>query len=300
MSKSDFFKNYQINAPDFIKDIYPKAKEVYVFAFLPFYVKRPTDYKIGLSGLGEDYHLVLKEKIENTALNTFCFKKGDYEILVDYQKFDEKKLAVIAKAGFITKNNLLYSPEAKGFPYLGELITFTDEKNYNSECFSIKPDDFNFQSTKEICKKCTACQLSCPASSLTDNGYQKDTCISFLTQKGGILNQKEMVLIGENIYGCDLCQDVCPINDRKAHQYLDYSLPNLYFLATLTKDSFNEIKTLPFAWIGRVKLKRNAIICAYNKNLPELFLVLEQAKNDPSSIIKKTSEIIYYLCSKKH
>ena len=268
-----------IPAPDFIKDIYSWAKSVYVFTYRLEHLNLSCGYNVARSGLGADYHHVLADLMNiYIAENISCDVR--YAIVVDSQSFDEKKLAAMAGMGCICKNNLLYSKVDQCFPVIGEIITDVPLSG------SFVTDYINTD-----CSSCDLCQHMCPTSAIADFSYNKYACISYINQKSGVLSLNEMLAMGDNIYGCDICQRVCPLfNINKCD---DSGLPGLESLVRMNTEEYKNIKgRYPFAWIGRNRLRRNALICSYNTNKDLFMNLLSFILNDNSEILVKTAEIL--------
>ena len=168
-------------------------------------------YKLKLSkyARGIDYHNILKDKINllaNTLVNNI-----DANLLwvgVDNHVLPEKKLAYEAGLGEIGYNTLLINPEIGSYSFIGLMAINTKiEMNY-------------LNSDKICCDNCKLCQKHCPGNALylKDGvpGLCKEKCISYLTQKKGVLDRSQDKLIKNNFWGCDICQQVCPYNNTKS------------------------------------------------------------------------------------
>lgn len=191
-------------------------------------------YKISKYAYGRDYHLVVKEKLY--LLFDFIKTlepKTNARIFVDSAPVMEKVWAAKSGLGWIGKNTNLISKEHGSFLFIGEIITDIE----------LTPDS----PVKDYCGNCTRCIDACPTKAL--NPYKLDArkCISYLTieKKGGI-PEKFKNLWNDWVFGCDICQDVCPWNSKaKAHSEKDfYPKPEIlnYLKAdweTLSENDFN-------------------------------------------------------------
>ena len=164
--------------------------------------QKNTKFKVAKYAMGEDYHAVLSEKAEQLAeeIKKEC---GDYSFscFVDSAPVMEKAWAVKAGLGRIGKHGLLIIPEAGSFFLLCEIITDLPLK-YD------KPFD------EDLCGECTVCMDSCPAKAIVGPGVI-DTwkCIAALTiEKKGADFSNDNAKLYNRIFGCDICQDVCPHN----------------------------------------------------------------------------------------
>jgi epoxyqueuosine reductase len=154
---------------------------------------------------GTDYHLVIKEKIQKL----FQFIREEIpgcsgRIFVDSAPILEKALARRAGLGWIGKNSLLISPVHGSFVFIGEIILDTE--------LSYDP----IQEIRDHCRNCTLCLEACPTHALKGNRMvDVPLCIAYQT----IENHEgpDIALRGSfrnRVFGCDICQDVCPWNQK--------------------------------------------------------------------------------------
>jgi len=215
-----------INArPEFLLK---SAKTLLVFTanyYSPVPERPSLDYgRIASYAVGKDYHKVLRKKIQELALHSEAFKNllAQSRFFTDAVPLLEKSFAVKAGLGFQGKNTLLISKKSGSYKFIAELITDLEFEpdSEESEHNSIYEADENAENgvvQRSLCAKCTRCIDTCPTGAL-DDPYFLDArkCISYWT----IENHGEIPLemkkgIGEWVFGCDLCQEVCPYN-RKA------------------------------------------------------------------------------------
>ena len=154
---------------------------------------------------GRDYHFVLKEKMH--LLFDFIksmHPEAEGRVFVDSAPVLDRAWAKKAGLGWIGKNSMLISRTAGSFVFIGEII-LNLELPYNE----LPESDF--------CGSCTRCIEACPTGAILDNRtLDSERCISYQTieNKGEISPELEGKLMGR-VFGCDICQDVCPWN-RKA------------------------------------------------------------------------------------
>ncbi|PZP89349.1 MAG: tRNA epoxyqueuosine(34) reductase QueG, partial [Staphylococcus epidermidis] len=128
-------------------------------------------------------------------------KVPDVEIqsMVDTGVLSDRAVAERAGLGFTGRNGFVISPELGTWSYLGEMLV----------SIPFEPDDPLLDS----CGDCTICVDRCPTGALVGNGQlNSQKCISFLTQTKGYLQDEYRYKIGNRLYGCDTCQQVCPKN----------------------------------------------------------------------------------------
>ena len=189
------------------KSLLPEAKSVIVIGVNYYREQKRAKKgygKIARYAYGRDYHKVIKNLLKK-IINFIEQKKPESKnmICVDSAPIMEKYFAVKAGLGFIGKNTTLITPQFGSFVLLGEIIT------------SLKlPVDTPCIGT---CGTCERCLRACPTKALVAP-YEMDArrCVSYLTiEKKGQIPKRFHKKIGERIFGCDACQEVCPYN--KAH-----------------------------------------------------------------------------------
>jgi epoxyqueuosine reductase len=198
-----YLENYRIRTQP--QQLLPEAQSIIVIA-LNYYRKQPGTLqgygKIARYAYGRDYHKVIKnllkklikylEELDPKSKNRAC---------VDSAPLLEKSYALRAGLGFFGKNTTLITQKFGSFVLLGEVLT------------SIKLDpDQPFQGG--TCGACRRCLDACPTKALSAPG-QMDArkCISYLTiEHRGVIPKKLASKLGNRIFGCDICQEVCPYN----------------------------------------------------------------------------------------
>jgi epoxyqueuosine reductase len=191
--------------------------------------------KIAKYAYGKDYHKVLKKKC-NLLIDWIIEQKGTIQAraFVDSAPILERKWAEISGIGWIGKNSLLLTKGKGSFFFLSEIIIDI-------------PMEYTESKATDYCGKCTKCIDACPTEAIVAP-YQIDSnkCISYLT----IEYKKELPdtyndKMNSWIFGCDICQDVCPINARsKNHQEPKFS-PNEQFIS-LNKEEMYNINEIQF------------------------------------------------------
>jgi epoxyqueuosine reductase len=171
--------------------------------------ERPSlDYgRVASYAVGKDYHKVLRRKIQELALHSEAFKNllTQSRFFTDAVPLLEKSFAVKAGLGFQGKNTLLISKKSGSYKFIAELITDLE----------FEPDIEESEHSSS-CAKCTRCIDVCPTGAL-DDPYFLDArkCISYWTiENRGEIPVEMKKGIGEWIFGCDLCQEVCPYNRK--------------------------------------------------------------------------------------
>ena len=204
---------------------------------------------------GKDYHFVMKEKMH--LLSDFIktlHPEAEGRVFVDSAPVLDRAWAKKAGLGWIGKNSMLISRTAGSFVFIGELIL-----NLELEYNEVPESDF--------CGSCTRCIEACPTGAILDNrSINSEQCISYQTieNKGEISPELEGKLSGR-VFGCDICQDVCPWN-RKALVHQETAFDPTRELMEMTKESWQNMskeryKSLfhlsPVQRAGYAKLKGN-------------------------------------------
>lgn len=235
--------------------------------------------KISRYASSTDYHQILRDMTEKLA--SFIKKESgsdmQYRICVDTCPIPEKEFAFNAGLGWMGKNTCIISPSYGSWIFLSELIV-------NMELDEGKP-------IQENCKDCMKCIEACPTEAINNEGYLDATrCISFLTiENRGAIPITLRESMGNMLFGCDICQEVCPHN-RKVETHIHafrtggFPLLSLEGIFSMDKKRFIEkYKGTPILRTGRRGLLRNAAIVMGNSRNP---LFLEQLSmgiidNDP-------------------
>lgn len=169
--------------------------------YFPKEQQSPENYQIAKYAYGEDYHKILKKKL-HTLLKEIQNINNNIKgrAFVDSAPILERTWAVESGLGWVGKNSLLIVPKQGSYFFLCELIL-------NIEL------EYDRPFTKNYCGTCTKCISACPAKAI-NSGANIDSrkCISYLTiEKKDTINNHELAK-SPYIFGCDVCQDVCPWN----------------------------------------------------------------------------------------
>jgi epoxyqueuosine reductase len=246
-----------------------------IISFAVPYKKRDRVYKKGYGqvaryAFGEDYHRVLpriaKQLMEKLGISGRVFS--------DSVPLLERPLAESAGLGFIGKNTLLIRPGVGSYFLLGEILT--DEE------LPVTKSSFRG------CGTCKRCLTACPTGAIVEP-YQLDArrCISYLTiEKRGFLSEQERSMIGEWIFGCDICQEVCPFNHGDGDDLASIKLENV--LSIRSNREFDEkYGVTAFSRARRSGLLRNSLYVAVNQGYDAILPIVESlAEFDESPIVR--------------
>lgn len=213
-----------------------------------------------------DYHHVLREKldriVEFLAANVpFPVRALPY---VDTGPPVERSVAERAGVGWFGKNNCIYVPGHGSWVFLGEIVTNVE----------LVPDTPQGKS----CGTCTRCIDACPTGAITGPfRIDPNRCLSYITQMPGVIPVEFRRPMGRMLFGCDICQIVCPWNWEAAPANRPEfrpraalgSRPALIPLLTMTNSQFKRwFGGTAMAWRGKKILQRNACICLGNIKNP--------------------------------
>jgi len=213
--------------------------------------------KISKYALINDYHTVVKAKLEGllASIKGLLDEPLTALITVDSSPLFEKNWAEQAGIGNTGKNTLLQVPSAGSYLFLGEILV---DKAIPSSRFTLP----NF------CGSCSKCLDHCPTGALVEPGkIDASKCISYLTvELKREFTTEEATMIGDWLFGCDLCQEVCPCNQQASitadpsfqlrHELVNVSTERIL---NLTRSGFrNLFYGTPVFRIGLRRMKRNA------------------------------------------
>ena len=211
-----------------------------------------------------DYHKVLLKRMKSLDARLHDeFGAFESRAYVDTGPVVERSLATAAGLGWTAKNTCLIHPKLGSFVFLAVLLTSLEVEAEQSAL-----------TIRDHCGTCRRCLDACPTNALdTPNQMDATRCISYLTiEHRGPIEPELMESMGRQVFGCDICQDVCPWN-RKASIVVDLELearaelvnPALEELAALDEKAFEEkFNGSPVRRAGFVGMRRNIAIAMGN------------------------------------
>lgn len=214
------------------------------------------DRNLSAYAVPRDYHGFFKQLFDELLpLLSSKFPNARFAGFADHSPIAEIDAASRAGLGVIGKNNLLLTPKYSSYVFLGEIVT-----DILLDCSAKEP---------AYCEDCGACTAACPKGTCGE-------CLSALTQKKGELREaeKEVLIRHGSVWGCDLCQEVCPHTKRAIASKSIFS-PIPYFresnLAHLTQADLDamsdvELASRAYAWRGRETIGRNLMLIENEKN----------------------------------
>jgi len=234
----------------------------------------------------EDYHDAVLRRLKQVEIALHEATNDTYPDLmtrsyVDTGPIVERVVAKYAGIGWLGKNTCLINQQKGSWLFLGVILTSLE----------LSPDI----PAPDRCGSCTRCIEACPTDAIL-GPYQLDSnrCISYLTiEKRGSIPQELRAGIGRHVFGCDICQDVCPWN-RKAPVTAapEFSPrpglvnPALEWLAELTAEEFREtFRGSPIRRTKRSGVRRNAVIAIGNSGCHEFLPMLERLSTDEDETV---------------
>jgi len=233
---------------------------------------------------GDDYHDVVKAMLER-LVQRLAAEAGPFRsrVYADTGPIAERAYAAAAGIGAWGKNTCLLHPEHGSWFFLGEAVT-------DLEMAADAP-------LPDMCGSCTACLEACPTGALPAPYVLDATrCISYLTieLRGGIpADQREG--LGRHVFGCDICQDVCPWNSKRRRRgpacfepRAGAAAPDLAELARLDQASFSErFRKSAVKRTRRRGLLRNVAVALGNAGDASHVPVLERMAEDPDPLVRE-------------
>lgn len=210
-----------------------------------FPYKVPTiKHNISRYAVVKDYHIVVKNLLTPVVDELQkVFPDNKFTYFSDNSPIPEVKAAALAGIGVVGANGLLITEEFGSWVFIGEIVT-----------------DLNISHTKneiKTCPMCDQCKNLCPSKSICDYGVKRDACLSNVSQKKGTLSEREKELIKDSkiVWGCDVCQEVCPLNVDKPYTYI-----KLFFDDVVSEIKLGDYEVLTdraFKWRSQEVIERN-------------------------------------------
>jgi epoxyqueuosine reductase len=229
---------------------------------------------------GEDYHDVLRAGLEEMARRLRAVEPFESKICVDTAPLLERSFARQAGLGWIGRNTCLINEPLGSWFFLGELITSLE----------LEPDT----PPPDRCGTCTRCIDACPTEALVSDGggwtLDARRCISYFTiELRGPIPEEHRAAMGTHVFGCDICQDVCPWNARapltSTFEAAPFA-PPLEELAYLSEDEFKRmVQKSPLARPKYSGLLRNVAVAMGNSEGGQFRQPLEHLAKHPDKIV---------------
>lgn len=189
-----------------------------------------------------DYHDVAIARLERAIEKLkILFPNEEFAAFADNSPIPEVRTACYAGLGVSGENTLLITEKYGSYVFIGTIVTSAE--------FEIAENEI------KSCIKCGKCKKSCPSGAISDTGFERKLCLSEITQKKGALTQAEEQLMKECgcVWGCDICQDVCPMNKNAAVTEIEEFLASPKACVSQGCD----LEGRAYEWRGRKVIERN-------------------------------------------
>jgi epoxyqueuosine reductase len=210
---------------------------------------------------------------------------GSYRVFVDANQHVDREGAVRSGVGFYGKNTLVITRKHGSWVVLGTLIT-----------------DVEVERTPRLdldCGSCTLCIEACPTGALDEPGAVDSTkCLSYWTQAGAPIPAEYRSELDAQVYGCDICQDVCPWNRGVERRRADAPLPEgaeptVSLVDWLEADADELVERYERLFVPKKDaryLRRNALVALGNTGSPEHREAAERFLDDPDEMLRESAE----------
>lgn len=275
----------------------PWARSVIVCA-INYNTAQPYSTEVDDSGKGwisryawsrEDYHQAVMRRLQSVETVLRRAADGDEIVMrcyVDAGPIVERVFAKYAGVGWIGKNTCILNQKKGSWLFLGVILTSLELE------FDLPAPD--------RCGTCTRCLDACPTGAFVAP-YQLDAnkCISYLTiEKRGAIPEELRAGVGRHVFGCDICQDVCPWNRKvQLTQATEFQPrpelvnPALDWLAEMSVEKFREtFRGSPVRRAKRSGLRRNAVIAMGNSGEKRFLPVLDKLAGDEDEVVAESAE----------
>jgi len=241
----------------------------------------PSHAAIARYARGDDYHDVVKERLDALLAWMRAESPEPFEAraYVDTGPVQERVYAQYAGLGWIGKNTCVINADTGSFFFLAEIIT----------TLPLEPDT----QALELCGSCRRCLDACPTAAIVDAGVMDSTrCISYLTiENRGPIPVELRPQLGNHVYGCDICQEVCPYNQPAAtsadapwQTREGLNLPKLVDLWNRSDDDLRRLlKGSPIKRAKMTGLRRNLAVAIGNSGDAEALTALQRRRDDQPS-----------------
>ncbi len=222
----------------------PQNTESVIVACFPYLLDKSEYHNINISkyAVVTDYHTVALNRL-NRAVEKLreIYPDEEFAAFADNSPVPEVTAACNAGLGSRGLNSLLITRKYGSYVFIGEIVT------------TLKTESPDFEAS--ACINCGKCIKACPSGAISKNGFQKSVCLSEITQKKGELSETEKSLMAECgcVWGCDICQDVCPMNQNaettQIEEFISAPIPCIEEGCILDGRAYE--------WRGRKVIERN-------------------------------------------
>jgi len=248
----------------------------------------PLEGFVAAYALGDDYHEIIRDRLHSLcdSLDRLAGRRLEHRAYVDTGPVLEREIASRAGLGWIGRNSMLIHPALGSFFFLAEILTELT-----------LPPDLPFSADR--CGTCDRCRKACPTGCiLPDRTIDSRRCISYLTiEHRGPIPQPLRGLIGRSVFGCDICQTVCPWNRKAAsaaeacfHPRSHFPVRDMTKEFDLSVEGWNDrFRRSALRRTGREGYLRNLLIALGNTRRMEGEPVLLAAQADRNPVLSESA-----------
>ncbi len=227
-----------------------------------------------------DAYSVLRERLDELGRRL----GGEYRVLVDANQHVDREAAARSGVGFYGKNTMLITRRHGSWVVLGTLVTTAE-----------------LEATPRLdagCGSCTLCIDACPTDALEEEGVLDATrCLSYWTQSADPFPEEYREALGDRVYGCDICQDVCPWNrgveKRRAGETAENVEPHVSLIDWLQADDAELAERYDRLFVPRNDpryLRRNALVALGNAGDPGTRSVADPYAESEDPLLREHAE----------
>ena len=234
-----------------LKRVPANCRSIIVCVF-PYFTGEFPDRNVSLYAVSEDYHDILKKYLsDGCAALSDLFPGFSFVPFADSSPVSEVRAAASAGLGVIGFNGTLITREYGSYVFIGEILTDLPVERVGAPA--------------GICDMCGECAAACPGGAISAGGVCTSKCASAISQKKGEFSEEErrIFLSCGLVWGCDICQQVCPLNRNVAKTYIPEFYENPRPVIS-PENAFEDFDRRAYSWRGKEVIKRNLAL----KNSP--------------------------------
>ena len=245
------YENCRVLHPGMLARLSPFAPKTAILFLVPYYAGETVN--LSRYAAAGDYHAYMRDLFARLTPKLEEATGYAFHGFADHAPIDERHAAATAGLGMLGKNGLLIHETYGSFVFIGEWLTDAPPERFDAVAPALP----------RACMACGACERACPSGALRD---KTAPCLSAVTQKKGELNAAEKTLVqrGGSVWGCDVCQVICPHNREIIQNNILSPIPYFHkkripLLTTeiLENMTDKEFAARAFSFRGRAPLLRN-------------------------------------------
>lgn len=229
--------------PCMAKGRLPQNAKSVIMALFPYKVPG-VEGNLSKYAVVPDYHEVAGRMLDGAvkALE-HAFPGYSFVWFVDNSPVPEVYAAALSGLGVVGDNGLLINQKFGSYCFIGSIVTDLDVPLTGGEI--------------KGCQHCGKCREACPGGALREDSFDRSRCLSDISQRKGTLSAQDIALLRKNglVWGCDVCQNVCPMNEGAADTYIEPFLQSAN--PNVTIDNLATATDRAYLYRGRAVVERN-------------------------------------------